>query len=153
MRTADNLILKLLFGKRSDQYTCFYTHTNMFLYCWLLYVHKLRNQVYFVVDNYHNLFKWSMSPYWENSKLLFSQLIRYSRTCSCFQDFIDRSRVFTRNLIHQSYMLIQTTKKLYWMHIYTDVVGRYNICIRLWLPQSCIEDWPLGARHANHQFS
>ena len=48
-----------------------------------------------------------------------SQLIRYARTCSNYQDFMERGKVLTTELLSQGYQktkLVATLKKFYGRH-------------------------------------
>jgi hypothetical protein len=41
-----------------------------------------------------------------------SQLIRYSRACSSYQDFLDRELLLTRNLLNQGLLLVKLKSSL-----------------------------------------
>ena len=58
-----------------------------------------------------------------------SQLIRYARTCSNYQDFMERGKVLTTKLLSQGYQktkLVATLKKFYGRH---DLVNPYNVAV------------------------
>ena len=61
----------------------------------------------------------------------FSQLIRYARTCSNYQDFMEHGKVLTTKLLSQGYQktnkLVATLKKFYWRH--HDLVNPYNVAV------------------------
>jgi hypothetical protein len=57
-----------------------------------------------------------------------SQMIRYSRACSSYQDFLDRGLLLTRKLLNQGFLLVKlklSLRKLYGRH--HDLVDRYGI--------------------------
>ena len=59
-----------------------------------------------------------------------SQLIRYARTCSNYQDFMERGKVLTTKLLSQVYQktkLVATLKKFYGRH--HDLVNPYNVAV------------------------
>ena len=59
-----------------------------------------------------------------------SQLIRYVRTCSNYQDFMERGKVLTQKLLSQGYQktkLVATLKKFYGRH--HDLVNPYNVTV------------------------
>ena len=59
-----------------------------------------------------------------------SQLIRYARTCSNYQDFMERGKVLTAKLLSQGYQkskLVPTLKKFYGRH--HDLVNPYNVAV------------------------
>ena len=59
-----------------------------------------------------------------------SQLIRYARTCSNYQDFMERGKVLTTKLLSQGYQktkLVATLKKFYGRH--HDLVNPYNVAV------------------------
>ena len=59
-----------------------------------------------------------------------SQLIRYARTCSNYQDFMERGKVLTQKLLSQGYQktkLVATLKKIYGRH--HDLVNPYNVAV------------------------
>ena len=59
-----------------------------------------------------------------------SQLIRYARTCSNYQDFMERGKVLTQKLLSQGYQktkLVATLKKFYGRH--HDLVNPYNLAV------------------------
>ena len=59
-----------------------------------------------------------------------SQLIRYARACSNYQDFMERGKVLTIKLLSQGYQkskLVATLKKFYGRH--HDLVNPYNVAV------------------------
>ena len=59
-----------------------------------------------------------------------SQLIRYARTCSNYQDFMERGKVLTTKLLSQGYQktkLVATLKKFFGRH--HDLVNPYNVAV------------------------
>ena len=59
-----------------------------------------------------------------------SQLIRYARACSNYQDFMERGKVLTTKLSSQGYHkanLVATLKKFYGRH--QDLVNPYNMAV------------------------
>jgi hypothetical protein len=57
-----------------------------------------------------------------------SQLIRYSRACGSYQDFLDRGLLLTRKLLNQGFLLVKlksSHRKFYGRH--HDLVDRYGI--------------------------
>ena len=59
-----------------------------------------------------------------------SQLIRYARTCSNYQYFMERGKVLTTKLLSQGYQktkLVATFKKFYGRH--HDLVNPYNVAV------------------------
>ena len=59
-----------------------------------------------------------------------SQLIRYARACSNYQDFMELGKVFTRKLLSQGYQktkLVATLKKFCGRH--HDLVSPYNVAV------------------------
>jgi hypothetical protein len=54
-----------------------------------------------------------------------SHLIRYSRACGSYQDFIDRGLLLTRKLLNQEFLLVKL--KFYGRH--HDLVDRYGISV------------------------
>ena len=59
-----------------------------------------------------------------------SQLIRYSRACGSYQDFLDRGLLLTRKLLNQGFLLVKlksSLRKFYGRH--HDLVDRYGISV------------------------
>ena len=59
-----------------------------------------------------------------------SHFIRYARTCSNYQDFMERGKVLTTKLLSQGYQktkLVATLKKFYGRH--HDLVNPYNVAV------------------------
>ena len=59
-----------------------------------------------------------------------SQLIRYARTCSNYQDFMERGKVLTQKLLSQGFQktkLVATLKKFYGRH--HDLVNPNNVAV------------------------
>jgi hypothetical protein len=64
--------------------------------------------------------------YWFN----ISQLIRYSRACGSYQDFLDRGLLLTRKLLKQGFLLVKlksSLQKFYGRH--HDFVDRCGISV------------------------
>ena len=59
-----------------------------------------------------------------------SQLIRYARACSNYQDLMERGKVLTTKLLNQGYQktkLVATLKTFYGRH--HDLVNHYNVAV------------------------
>ena len=59
-----------------------------------------------------------------------SQMIRYSRACSSYQDFLDRGLLLTRKLLNQGFHLVKlksSLRKFYGRH--HDLVDRYGMSV------------------------
>jgi len=59
-----------------------------------------------------------------------SQMIRYSRACGSYQDFLDRGLLLTRKLLNQWFLLVKlksSLRKFYGRH--HDLVDRYGISV------------------------
>ena len=59
-----------------------------------------------------------------------SQLIRYSRVCGTYDDFLDRELLLTRKLLNQGFLLVtlkSSLRKFYGRH--HDLVDRYGISV------------------------
>jgi hypothetical protein len=59
-----------------------------------------------------------------------SQLIRYSRACGSYQDFLDRGSLLTRKLLNQGFLLVKlksSLRKFYGSH--NDLVDRCEIYV------------------------
>ena len=59
-----------------------------------------------------------------------SQMIRYSRACGSYQDFLDRWLLLTRKLLNQGFLLVKLKsrlRKFYGRH--HDLVDRYGISV------------------------
>jgi hypothetical protein len=59
-----------------------------------------------------------------------SQLIRYSRACGSYQDFLDRGLLLTGKLLNQGFLLVKlksSLRKFYGHH--HDLVDRYGISV------------------------
>ena len=73
-----------------------------------------------------------------------SQLIRYARTCSNYQDFMERGKVLTQKLLSQGYQktkLVATLKKFYGRH--HDLVNPYNVAVSRIVSDVFASDAPL----------
>jgi hypothetical protein len=58
------------------------------------------------------------------------QLIRYSRACGSYQDFLDRGLLLTRKLLDQEFFLVKlksSLRKFYGRH--HDFADRYGISV------------------------
>jgi hypothetical protein len=63
-------------------------------------------------------------------RVYISQLIRYSRACGSYQDFLDRGLLLTRKLLNQGFLLVKLKSslgKFYGRH--HDLVDRYGISV------------------------
>ena len=61
-----------------------------------------------------------------------SQLIRYSRACEIYEDFLDKRLLLTRKLLNQGFFLVKlklSLRQFYGRH--HDLVGRYGISVSL----------------------
>jgi hypothetical protein len=59
-----------------------------------------------------------------------SHMIRYSRACGSYQDFLDRGMLLTRKLLNQGFILVKlksSLRKLYGRH--HELVDRYGISV------------------------
>ena len=59
-----------------------------------------------------------------------SQLIRYARASSCYEDFLNRGKLLSEKLMNQGYLqsrLVQTIKKFYGRHL--DLVSKYGVSV------------------------
>ena len=59
-----------------------------------------------------------------------SQLIRYARACSSYQDFMECGKVLSTKLLSQGYQktkLVETIKKFYGRH--HDLVNPYSVAV------------------------
>ena len=59
-----------------------------------------------------------------------SQLLRYSRACGFYQEFLDRGLLLTRKLLKQGFLLVKLKRSLqifYGRH--HDLVDRYGISV------------------------
>ena len=59
-----------------------------------------------------------------------SQLIRYSRACGSYQDFLDKGLLLTRKLLNQGFLLVKlksSLRKFYGRH--HDLIDRYGISV------------------------
>ena len=59
-----------------------------------------------------------------------SQLMRYSRVCGSYKDFLDRGLLLTRRLMNQGFLLVKlksSLRKFYGRH--HDLVDRYGISV------------------------
>ena len=59
-----------------------------------------------------------------------SQLIRYSRACGSYQDFLNRGLLLTRKLLNQGFLLVKlksSLRKFYGLH--HDLVDRSGISV------------------------
>ena len=70
-----------------------------------------------------------------------SQLIRYSRACISYQDFLDRGSLLTRKLLNQGFLMVKlksSLRKFYGRH--HDLVDRYGKSVS----QIIIDIFPLS---------
>ena len=72
-----------------------------------------------------------------------SQLIRYARACSNYQDFMERGIVLTTKLLSQRYQktkLVATLKKFYERH--HDLLNPYNVSVSRIVSDVFVNDAP-----------
>jgi hypothetical protein len=57
-------------------------------------------------------------------------LMRYSRSCGSYQDFLDRGLLLTRKLLNQGFLLVNLKSSLrtFYGH-HRDLVDRYGISV------------------------
>jgi hypothetical protein len=75
-------------------------------------------------------FIFSSIPAAPTYEIYISQLIRYSRACGSYQDFLDRRLLLTRTLLNQGFLLVMlksSLRKFYGRH--HDLVDRYGISV------------------------
>ena len=73
-----------------------------------------------------------------------SQMIRYSRACGSYQDFLDRGLLLTRKLLNQGFLLVKlksSLPKFYGRH--HDLVDRYGISVSQMICSTCREHFPV----------
>jgi len=59
-----------------------------------------------------------------------SQMIRYSRSCGSYHDFLDRGLLLTRMLLNQGFLLVKLTSSLRQFYCrHHDLVDRYGISV------------------------
>ena len=58
-----------------------------------------------------------------------SQLIRYARTCSNYQDFMERGKVLTTKLLSQGYQKTKLVATLKFYGRHHDLVNPYNVAV------------------------
>ena len=59
-----------------------------------------------------------------------SQMIRYSRACGSYGDFLDRGLLLTRKLLNQGFLLVKLKSSLRkWYGRHHDLVDRYGISV------------------------
>ena len=57
-----------------------------------------------------------------------SQMIRYSRACGCYQDFLDAGLLLTREILNQEFLLVKFKSSLQkFCGRHHDLVDRYGI--------------------------
>ena len=77
-------------------------------------------------------------PYFPTYGVFVSQLIRYARVCSKYEDFLLRGSILVSKLLKQGYSSrkLQTTyRKLYGRH--TDLVHKFDTCVSHYV------EWPV----------
>ena len=83
--------------------------------------------IYLSVDSIFQTFICSNIPAALAYIIYISQLIRYSRACDSYQDFLDRGLLLTRKLLNQGFLLVKLKSSLrifYGRH--HDLVDRYG---------------------------
>ena len=59
-----------------------------------------------------------------------TQLIRYSRACICYHDFLDRVLLFTRNILNQEFQMVKLKSSLRKFYGYQhELVDHYGISL------------------------
>ena len=72
---------------------------------------------------------WSNIPAAPAYGVYLSQMIRYSRACGSYQDFLDRGLLLTMKILNQGLLLVKlksSLRQFYGLH--HDMVGGYGIC-------------------------
>ena len=75
-----------------------------------------------------------------------SQLIRYSRACGSYQDFLDRELLLTRKLLNQGFLLVKLKSSLRTFYdCHHDLVDRYGISVSQMttICSTCREHFPI----------
>ena len=108
--------------------------SSSYLDCYL-YIDKLTTRLYDKRDDFN--FPIVNFPFLNNNipsapayGVYVPQLIRFARTCSNYQDFMERGKVLTTKLLSQGYQktkLVATLKKFYGRH--HDLVNPYNVAV------------------------
>ena len=89
-------------------------------------LHDKRDDINFPIVNFP--FICSNIPAAPGCGVCISQLIRYSRACISYQDFLDRGLLLTRKLLNQGFLLTKlksSLRKFYGRH--HNLVGCYGI--------------------------
>ena len=103
-------------------------HVLLTVYGLLLNIFDKRDDFNFPIVNFP--FICSNIPAAPAYGVYISQLIRYSRVCGTYQDFLDRGFVLTRKLLNQGFLLAQfksSLRKFNGRH--HDLVYRYGISV------------------------
>ena len=93
-----------------------------------LKLYDKRDDLNFPIVNFPFIF--SKIPVTPAYGVYISQLIRYSRDCGSYQDFLDRGLLLTRKLLNQGFILVNlksSLRKFYGRH--HDLVDRYGISV------------------------
>ena len=117
--------------------------TDVFFFQWLcliLYLYKQFLRDWVKIDPYHthsfchnkgnNTFNFPIvnCPAAPACGVYISQLIRYSRACGYYQDFLDRGLLLTRKLLNQGFLLVKLKSSLRKFNsLHHDLVDRYGI--------------------------
>ena len=73
-----------------------------------------------------------------------SQLIRYSRACGSYQDFLDKGLLLTRKLLTQGFLLVKLKSSLRKLHgRHHDLVDRYGISVSPRICSTCRKHFPV----------
>ena len=83
---------------------------------------------YFLIENFQFIFSNSLAA--PAYGVYISQLIRYSRACGSYEDFLDRGLLITRKLLNQGFVFVKlksSPRKLYGGH--HNLVNRYGISV------------------------
>ena len=83
-----------------------------------------------------------------------SQMIRYSRACGSYQDFLDRGLLLTRKLLNQGFLLVKlksSLRKFYGRHY--DLVDPYGISVSQMIMDMFHLSWALPGPFLIHDLS
>jgi hypothetical protein len=83
-----------------------------------------------------------------------SKLIRYSRACGSYQDFLDRGLLLTRKLLSKGFLLVKlmsSLRKFYGRH--HDLVDRYWISVSQMTTNMLRLSWTLPGPFSVHDLS
>jgi hypothetical protein len=102
-------------------------HENMSNWSLWEYV-KLKLMRICQIEAHENMSNWSNIPAAPAYGVYISQLIRYSRACGSYQDFLDRELLLTGNILNQWFLLVNMKSSLRTFYDrHHDLVDRYGI--------------------------